>query len=87
MPFIIEPEHTALRAAADAMNWVAVGQLLEQNVPVTKLWHFGIGDAGVVHLAAALEKNTTLTTLNLEHNLIGAEGECLVGGLVRERSV
>ena len=58
MPFIIEPEHTALRAAADAMDVVAVGKLLEQNVPVTKLWHFAIcfvclfGDAGVVHLAA-----------------------------------
>ena len=73
---IIEPEHTALRAAADAMNWVAVGQLLEQNVPVTKLFlPFAIGETGAARLAAALETNTTLMELRINGNKnMGGEG-------------
>ena len=77
VPFIIEPEHTALREAARAMNWEAVGQLLEQNVPVTKLWHFAIGefgDTGVARLAAALAKNTMLKELDFDNGSYGDSG-------------
>ena len=59
------------------MNWEAVGQLLEQNVPVTKLWHFAIGefgDTGVARLAAALAKNTMLKELDFDNGSYGDSG-------------
>ena len=76
----------------------AFASLLEKNVRLTTLYMYGNKDmdpyydniitpAGGAALGPALEKNSTLTTLDISHQMIGPEGAAaLAGALGKEKN-
>jgi len=88
----VQPEHEGMRTAAENKDWAAVGALLAQNVAVQTLELNGFGRdfgcEGAASIAAGIEKNCTLTSLELTCMALGPEGAAkLAAGLVKNSTL